>query len=484
MTKPLTSVLLYGGGLALEYAVATLRRALPDTISITVVENDKCAKSDALYGTTMPPAAYIFNRAAGIEEPDILIKTNSALSYGTRYYNWGPNLDWVQCFNLSLPLWNGVRFHQYLGRMNEPLEPYLPGAAAGRRGRFAHPPEDKQIPLSRAEYGYQFSANEITSLLKQLTGSEGITRIEDTIADVENTDGEITSIRLTGGEELSSDLFVDVSGPDAGLIAQLSSAFEKSYDFTLLTSDVTAKPEVGPLREVQATETGWQAITPLRNKSLKTSVCALEDSKTAAKDHGASSLTTSAWSAGQRELAWVGNCVAIGSAASIIDPLTSAPFVMLMRDIERLVALIPHGLDMTVEAKEYNRRYGHDVEHALLFHMALFQTKNLPGGTYWEVLKNIATPEKLERKISQFISRGYLVNYDLEPFNEQDWTILHFGMGRRAKRHDVYIDHLDDSVIRKNLMMLRQSIESLVQKVPPHGTYMTKMQQYLERNYG
>ena len=38
--------------------------------------------------------------------------------------------------------------------------------------------------------------------------------------------------------------------------------------------------------------------------------------------------------------------------------------------------------------------------------------------------------DKLKRKITQFESRGVILQYDLEPFNNEDWTQIHLGMGR------------------------------------------------------
>lgn len=480
MSSPLKNILIYGGGLALEYAAATLTHALPSSISLTVVEDPDCAKHDAFYGSVMPPVAYNFNRTANIEEPDLIRNTNTGLSYGTQYNNWANSLSWVQCYSLPLPIWNGVRFHHYLKRIGAPLEPFLPGAAAGKAGRFAHPPQDPKVILSRAEYGYQFCPQEIAGLLKSRTTGDHLKRVKGKTTDIATSDGNITSITLASGEKLSADLFIDASGPAGALISCLSATFNERYPVTLTTSETPSTTGGASLRQVTGTETGWTARTELRNKALHVAICHPDDSPSESSEEN---ITLTAQT-GAREHVWVGNCISIGHAASLIDPLTTASFLLLMRDIERLIGLVPPNTQMMVEAREYNRRFKNDFEHASLFHMAMFHTTGLPMSNYYQSVVNLGIPEKLARKISQFENRGDLVAYDLEPFNEQDWTTLHFGMGRPAKRHDIYIDNISNTTIEKNLMAMKQEIEALVTKMPPHGTYLMKLQQYLERKHG
>lgn len=484
MSTPLNSILVYGGGLAFEYAATMLSHALPPNIELTIIHNSEGAEGDGSYGSVMPPTAYDFHRALGIEEPDLILKTNTGLSYGTHYTNWAAGLDWVQCYQLPLPIWNGVRFHHYLTRLGAPLEPFLPGAVAGRAGRFAHPPEDPKVPLSRAEYGYQFCPRELANLLKGRPTPQNVRRIDCRVGAVESSETGITSVTLASGDCVSADLYVDASGPSGALISALKSRFMTDYSVSLNESEAPATTGGSPLRLVKGTNFGWTATTPLRDKTKFLSVSHPDNREAALAVHGNSQTTGHDVSVGNRDQAWTNNCVAVGHAAAVLEPLTTAPFLLLMRDIERLISLLPHSVQMDVEAREYNRRFREDIEHASLFHDALFQSNGFPETGYYQAIIDNTVHEKLIRKITQFESRGDLVAYDLEPFNEQDWTILHFGMGRRADRHDIYIDNLTDKVIEQNLIAMKQAISGIAGKMPLHGIYLNKMQQYLERKHG
>ena len=134
-----------------------------------------------------------------------------------------------------------------------------------------------------------------------------------------------------------------------------------------------------------------------------------------------------------------------------------------------------------MEEKEFNRLAQVDIEHSQIFTDAFFETAQTPDTYYWQDAKAQNSSEKLARKIRQFESRGFLTAFDFEPFNEQDWTILHFGMGRQIERVDPFIDNIPDATIRERLDALEISIKQIVAKMPPHGRYLGKFISYLER---
>ncbi|RZL83063.1 MAG: hypothetical protein EOP66_04255, partial [Sphingomonas sp.] len=133
-------IMVCGGGLAAWMTVATLARQLPDTVRITLAEIDRdhrCA--DLFYGTVSGPGSYAFNLAAGVTEPALVLGSSAAFSWGSKYVHWAEGgRSWIQCFNLALPVIDGVLMHQYLVQQGMTrLDPFLLGAVAGSRGTFA-----------------------------------------------------------------------------------------------------------------------------------------------------------------------------------------------------------------------------------------------------------------------------------------------------------------------------------------------------------
>jgi tryptophan halogenase len=171
-----------------------------------------------------------------------------------------------------------------------------------------------------------------------------------------------------------------------------------------------------------------------------------------------------------------------------IEPLTPAPMMLLNKDIQRLLELIPVTKSTEVEQVEYNRRFHNDNNHAELFRGAFLTVDELPLGKYWLDAVNdfnvsIENTEKLRRKISQFENRGVIVGFDLEPFNEQEWTILHFGMGRKPLHYDRLAARYKRDEIKETLSKRQNDISHLVDKMPPHKLYLEKLLQYLKSKY-
>lgn len=485
---PLAHIAICGAGLAAEMAAAALSQQLPPTIQITIAGTGGTVDSDLFYGNGTSPTAYAFNLAAGLSEPKLLLESDTSFSWGTKYVRWAAGgRSWIQCFHLAPPIIDGVLFHHYLAKVGESqLDHYLVSAAAARKGVFMHPPQPHaaagQQALARAEYGYQFDPASYAQLFRSSVNAGRVQRIHASAEDIQRGDSGISAIRLSNGETLTADLYVDCSGPDAALLAATGSTFLGSRRLRAVMAR-KGSPELGPpVREVTPTDYGWRSDTHLQGSVAQLSVYHPESEPDALASLGTAPECSAEATMGRHAEPWSGNCVAIGHAASVVEPLTPAPIMLLEREIERLVSLIPFSTDMTVERREFNRRFVEDHEHAGLFARALFETPGLPDTPYWQAARAEPVTEKLARKIELFEDRGFPVSYDLEPFNEEDWTILHYGMGRRAARYDRTADRAPPDRIRSFLANLKREVDKTVEGMPSHANYVAELKQYLMRN--
>ena len=164
--------------------------------------------------------------------------------------------------------------------------------------------------------------------------------------------------------------------------------------------------------------------------------------------------------------------------------MAPAPMILLQRDIERLLTLLPVSNDMAVERREFNRQAEADFAHAGLFTGALFKTAPPAGSSYWRLACEEPDDDRLLRKIEQFESRGLHVAFDLEPFSPEDWLILHYGMRRKPGRYDRTADRADRAGVKAYLDNMRREIGGLVRSMPPHGVYLNGLTNYLRQNKG
>ena len=463
-------ILLCGDGLSARMALAALARHLPPSIAILWARAGDQRGSDLFYGNVTGPSAYAFNLTAGLDERRLTLDSTTAFSWGTRYADWGAGRSWMQSFALPFPVIDGVQFHHYLASAGaDSIDPFVAGLQAARRGVFVHPPRaganGAPHPLSRAEYGYQFDAQDYARLFDV---PDRVERIGGAVASVEAADGRIAGVTMDDGRVVIADLYVDASGPEAQLLAALAGDRPSGRAIAIATSDLPADDQA-PLRTVRVTSSGWESDTPLKGRTRRTVVGAVGE------------VAGTKATLGRRSLAWAGNCVGVGQAAGVVEPLTPAPMLLLERDIERLLALIPVTGGMAVEAAEYNRRFAEDYDHAALFQQAMFQAGGLPDGPYWQAARAEAVPERLERKLTMIERRGVLVAYDLEPFHPEDWLILHMGMGRRPARYDPLADRAERAQVTPFLSKMARTIEQGVATLPPARVYRAQLEQYLRK---
>jgi tryptophan 7-halogenase len=481
--KPVERIVVCGGGLAAHLAAVALARQLPQTIRITWVKGADSRDADLFFGGVTAPSAYAFNLAAGVSEPRLMLDTDSTFSWGTHFQEWGAaNMSWVQCSHLPLPIIGGVLFHHHLWRLGiGELEPFLTSGAAARRGVFAHPVEKGPKLLARAEYGYQFNPYSYRVPFAAAAQAFQVDVVDAGIAEVVCGDGTISELRLSDGRVITGDLFVDATGPDARLLSRLGVEAPMGRRVRAAFSQRRSDRVGPPCRSVIARDFGWQSETALKASVARLTVYAPETESEALAAHGDPPQYTGEITLGRRSSAWIGNCVAIGHAASVLEPLTHAPMLLLEREIERLLTLVPFSQDMAVERREYNRQGAEDYIHAEIFNAALYQTAPKAQTAFWLATSAKPPHEKLVQKISQFESRGWLVAYDLEPFTPEDWVILHHGMRRRPARYDRMADRTPEHEVRPVLDSMRLEIENLVKAMPAHHDYMIGLARYLKQ---
>jgi tryptophan halogenase len=482
--KPVQRIIVCGSGLAAHLTAVALARQLPPTIRIVWVNGADSRDTDLFFGGVTAPSAYAFNLAAGVSEPRLMLDTDSTFSWGTHFQDWGAgNISWVQCSHLPLPVINGVLFHHHLWRLGiGELEPFLIPAIAARRGVFAHPVDKGPKLLARAEYGYQFNPYSYCAPFAAAARAFQVEVVNAAIADVDCGEGTISALRLADGRLIAGDLFVDCTGPDARLLSRLGAEAPVGRRLRAAFSQRRTERTGPPCRSVIARDFGWQSETSLKASVARLTVYAPETESEALGAHGDSPQHAGEITLGRRSSAWLGNCVAIGHAASVLEPLSHAPMLLLEREIDRLLTLVPFSQDMSVERREYNRQGAEDYTHAQIFNRALFETPSKAQTGFWLAAHAEPPHEKLAQKLNQFESRGLLAAFDLEPFTPEDWVVLHHGMRRRPARYDRMADRTPVEEVRPMLDSMSREIEKLVKTMPSHHDYMINLVRYLRQN--
>jgi tryptophan halogenase len=488
------SVAIVGGGVEAWMVAAALAVAFSGrhvSVSIVTPPDDPAAPLGAMNVESTLPPLRAFNTLLGMDEDQLIRACAGTFKLGTEFVGWREGGRYIQpCGEFGATL-GGVAFHQYLmksraaGNVVRPEE-YCLAATAARAGSFTRPSQDPSSVQSTMTYALHLDGERYREQLIDVARRNGVSIVRGAVGEVWlSPTGYITALILQEGERIEADLFVDASGGEARLIGrELGVAFEDWSDGLPCSRHVSARREQkqlgGPLTRVEAAEFGWMARVPLQGSlscgyAYDPTLLADESATRALLEWMEVNPTTSvifrSAKSGRRVAPWQANCVAIGAAAGFIEPLESTSLHLTQSMIVRLLSLFPTRAP-GVEAREYNRLVGNELERARDLAIAHYATARRADGEFWRRRASAAIPDPLAYKMAQYASRGKLVSYDQEPLAETAWLALYLGQGIWPKRCEALADSADPESVRQQLSRVRAAIEQAAGAMPAHATYI------------
>ncbi|MDQ0252060.1 tryptophan halogenase [Sphingomonas kyeonggiensis] len=454
------SIGIVGAGVAGWMAALALRRALPGAgISVVETEGPDWSLGPFGPGETSLPGFEAWLADHGIDEGALLRSARGSFSLGTAFSGWaGQEADWFLPFGtIGAPI-GTVAFHQLAARMRESgqalrLADFSLAAIAAASGRFARPSPDPRSVLSSYGYGLHLDRAGLAEALRLASGLQpagGFRAFEDDI------------VTLQDGTCLTADLWLDCSGPAALLAGD--HGWESWAEWLPVDRAVETWNAVEgvppPYAHAGAFEAGWQRTVPLiggQGGALLYASAFLPDQP------GAIPFVQ-----GRRTRAWIGNVVALGAAATLIEPLHGYNLALLQNAIARLIGLLP-AAPGGPEPAEYNRLAASEADRVRDFAILHYKTNGRTGEPLWDQARAAPVPETLAHKLDLYASRGRLPVYDEELFEQEEWIAVLDGQGIRPRRHDALADAIPEPQLRALAARIREVIVDAVRRMPHHG---------------
>ena len=471
---PIEKIVIVGGGVAGWLAAVALARGT--RCNLVVVETPGIDDSLGLplkVEATLPSTP-AFHRALRLDEDDLLARSGGSFTLGRALSNWTavqiPSFHPFGEIGASL---GPIAFHQLVARMRAEGEEinlgnYSVAALCAQSGRFVRPPKNIRSVLSTMAYGLHLVTDGYRDALKADALKHGATAIVADVADLKLSDSRlIESIVLSDDEHIGGDLFLDCTGQSRALIGRMPGATLVDWSRWLPCDRcvVTTSPAAGsppPYTHVDAHKNGWQSFA----STLKIVGDAL------VYQHGTAERDAYRFTSGRMLKPWVGNCLAIGGAAAIIDPVASTQLHLASSAVLRLLKLFPHDRSCRVEAVEYNRQTIEELENARDFAILHYKGNGRIGDPFWDVCDVMKVPDRLTHKIALYSSIGRLALHDEESFEASDWIALFDALGVKPDCYDFMADAITPMRVTNHLKQVRIAMLKAVATVPPHGEYL------------
>jgi tryptophan 7-halogenase len=481
-------VVVVGAGLAGQSAGLALVRALPRSKwRVMVVPTDHDEEDLGFSSPVEPtlPSIRNFHADLGIDEDALVRDGIASFSLGTAHSGWmedgGASFAPFGDIGASV---GGVAFHQYVARLREMGEQvrstdYSIAALMAQAGRFARPSDDPRSPLSSFTYGLHLQRRPYVDRLKALAEGQGAEQAAAPFAECVTAGDQVEAVLLRDGKRVAGDLFVDASGPRALLLGSLPVPFQSWRHWfpanRLLAWEEEEQAPPACYALVAAHGAGWQRTVPgpgSVGQLLAYASDQLGDTEALARAGGGVTQMPRAIESGRRERSWVGNTVAIGGAAGVVEPTAPVALHLAQQQIGRLLRLFPSSTAMNLEASEYVRETSAELDRMrdfLLLRRALAGRRDTP---YWRSAPAAELPAELHHKISLYRSRGRVPLLDGDEFGEAEWAAEFEGLGVRPARFEALAEAMPADQLKALLGRMREAMFRAIAPLPRHADYL------------
>ena len=371
-----------------------------------------------------------------------LLTDIASVGLGTRYRGFGDAAS-----NVFVPLGGHgktlrlVDFHHYVAKLRAAGEgveynDYSLPAACAEAGRLVMPSDERDAV--RRTIGYDLYANSalFTERMLGVANQAGARHIESgELAAQLDASGLVTAVNIDSGESIEADFFVDCSSQRAiSAAAQTDSQFDDWSEWlphgTVTWSAAQPDEDPGPYMCADRTERGWRLTLSTRDGTFAADVSRGGAPNGNFRDH------------------WVRNCVAIGTAATRLEPMEVTPLHFADAGVRQLLAMMPRHPDNPALAAEFNRVMQIRAEDA----------RDYQSLRYALTDADYAPPVSLQRRLQLFRARGRYTKTSDGLLGKARWISSLINFGAWPDAYDPLADMIDEQRLRDDLARFRADI--------------------------
>lgn len=486
MTKSKTKVIIAGGGTAGWLSAFSLITRLGSVVDITLIESDQIGTIGV--GEATIPTMRTYHRLIGIDEKEFMAATQATFKLGIQFENWGKKTDsYFHSFGeIGQRSWM-AEFHEFWMEAKAQgfggsLEDYCLELKAAKANKFA-----TQIGKKAINFAYHFDATAYATYLRKKSEEAGVKREEGFIEHIkkDNT-GNICTLTLSGGKEISGDFFIDCTGFKALLIGeQLNVGYEDWSHFLAADSAIAVQTELTeepkPYTQAIAHPAGWQWRIPLQSRVgngivYSSKYLSDEDARATLMNNITGEPVTEPrqlrFTTGRREKCWYKNCVAIGLSSGFLEPLESTSIHLVTTALLRFMKLFPFSNNTELLAKQYNKEAQLEAETIRDFIILHYHLTQRDDSSFWDHYRTMEIPDSLTHRMEIFKENGYAWPDEVGLFRVDSWVQVMMGQGITPKQHHKGSCVIPTNELEKQLIALKEITANSVAQLPKHADFI------------
>jgi tryptophan halogenase len=479
-------VVIAGGGTAGWTVAAALVKQLGPLLDIALVESD--AIGTVGVGESTIPTARRFHEILGLDEREFVCATQASFKLGISFENWARQGDrYFHSFGVTgQSTWMADFQHMWL----QARELGVAGEFGDYCFEFRAAEADKFSggKDARLNYAYHLDATAYGQFLRGFAEPLGVKRIEGKIAEVRLAPetGFIEALMLESGEAVEGDLFIDCTGFRALLI---EGGLEAGYDDwthwlptdSAIAVQTEATGSARPYTRAIAHRAGWQWQIPLQRRVGNGLVyCSrfLSDDEAHAmlaeriEGEALTEPRLIRFRAGARRRPWTRNCVAMGLASGVVEPLESTSIHLIMIAVTRLMQLFPFAGVSEALAARYNELSQRELEGIRDFIVLHYHLNERDDDPFWRQCRTMDIPDSLAHRIALFRDGAHAYQAADELFRTDSWVQVMLGQRLAPQGHHALGELMRPEQLREALARMAANIDAAVARLPQHQAFL------------
>lgn len=459
-----------GGGTAGWLSALYIRYKMPSA-KVILVESEAIGILGAGEGTT--PSFLSFIDELQIPLSRLVKETSTTIKNGIKFTNWrGDGAHYYHGFSASSEVgFSAFDNPQFLsdtsllfgyGIANEkPFEDFSFSEKLSEKNKIAfhvHPEYENQIipdPIFKymydANYAVHFDAIALAEFLKSIaTNERDIVRVEGKVVEhKKSSNGDILSITLESGQEISADFFIDCTGFAKKFIGELYGSEWVSHSEHLTVNSafpffLPMDESIPAYTESVAMKYGWVWKIPLQHRygcGYVFDSNYLDDD--AAKQEIVEMLgfepkwpreTSFKFEPGYFKTPWVNNCLAVGLASGFIEPLEATSIWATIISLREAFKDLHRVLDRNEQyIRDFNNKVcgvAEEIFEFVYFHYMGGRTDT----EFWKHYQDTTNmPEKLAKMLEVWEYRSPRYSDFSKLFLLESWLSVGYGLGKTNK---------------------------------------------------
>jgi tryptophan 6-halogenase len=530
VTQNIRKIVIVGGGSAGWMTAAYLRRALEETVEISLLESANIPTvgvGEATFSTIK-----VFFDFLGLDERDWMPKCNAAYKLAIKFVNWNierrhfyhpfERYETVNGFNVG-EWWLKIAKYKDIGPFDHNcfIIPALCDHKRSPRYFDGKVYDNKVVEYFKPErafqknmlsdlriqypYGYHFNASLLADFLMKYATQRGVRRILDDMVDVKLAeDGSISHVVSKNSGDISGDLFIDCTGFRGLLInKKLEEPFISFSESLLCDSAVAmqiprdiARDGINPYTTATALSSGWVWNIPLYSRDgtgyvYSSAFLSQDEAEREFRAHlGPASDNCKPlhikMRIGRNRNSWVKNCVAIGLSSGFVEPLESTGIFFIQHGIEELVSHFPRKSPEDEGIKSYNKAVAECIDGVREFLTLHYCASTRADTAFWKATKrDLVLSESLKERLKLWKERlpnNRNINHGYHGFESYSYSVMLLGLGYRPEYSLPVLSHISDENALAAFRAIKERATHLCETLPSQYDYLSSIYRSHESN--